>query len=154
MMSFKRTVSAILLTLVLSTSAFASNVAFRVLGVKGQVLLQKSVATTGMSNVGQLSHDVLQKAIQTKNLSQYSGSNGGVNAINGLGGALEVLSDTKMNAYGWCYRVDGHASDLMADQFRITGRERVVEWFYAYAHLDRDVWKSMCVPADHFPPQE
>jgi hypothetical protein len=58
-----------------------------------------------------------------------------------------------MNAYGWCYKVDGVESGLMADQYVFTGQEKSIEWFYAYARMEKNRWTAMCVPADHLPTQ-
>ena len=99
-----------------SSAAFAQDTLFRVLGVKGQVLLQQSVARSSRT-LGYVTNALLEEAVRLGALRQYRGSEGGVNSINELGSALEVLSETEMNAYGWCYRVDGVASDLMADEF-------------------------------------
>lgn len=142
----------LLFSLVATPLAFAQKVAFRVLGVQGQVLLEDH-AELSPGSLGEASHTLLSKALREQSLHQYEGSSAGVKSINELGSALEVLSDTQMNAYGWCYRVDGEISDLLADQYRLTGSERQIEWFYAYAHLEKNDWTSMCVPADHKPAQ-
>jgi hypothetical protein len=141
-----------ILALLATNVAFAQPVSFRVVGVQGNVLLEQRAEVAG--SLGQASHRVLQDATVGGLLQQYRGSEAGVNSINGLGSALEVLSDTQMNAYGWCYQVDGEVSDLLADQYVLTGQESRIEWFYAYARLDRGQWTSMCVPADHEPAQE
>lgn len=130
-------------------SIHAEAASFEVVGVGGEILLKKNVEAVG--SVGNLSDLILMDALQTGRLSEYVGSTRGVTSINRLGSALEVLSDTEMNAYGWCYLVDGIESGRMADEFVLTGNERSVKWFYAYAHLVRDVWTEMCVPADHLP---
>jgi hypothetical protein len=126
---------------------------FRVLGVRGEVLLERRIVLSGGS-LGRVSDTLLKQAQSARLIRQYQGSEGGVTSINDLGSALEVLSDTQMNAYGWCYHVDGRESGLLAHQYALTGTERQIEWFYAYAHLDRNQWKAMCVPADHQPTQE
>ncbi len=122
---------------------------FRVLGVQGQVLLEQRVEAVG--TLGQVSNAALEAAVTEERLDQYLGSEQGVNAINHLGSALEVLSDTVLNAYGWCYRVDGHASDLLANEYFFTGQETLIEWFYAYARFERTAWTAMCIPAKHVP---
>lgn len=150
-----RTVLSILLLLVSLTApyqAFAQEVTFRVLGVQGQVLFEEH-AELSTALLGEASHTLLSRALRERSLHQYQGSSAGVSSVNDLGSALEVLSDTQMNAYGWCYRVDGEISDLLADQYRLTGNERQIDWFYAYAHLEKNDWTSMCVPADHKPAQ-
>lgn len=132
-----------------SISIHAQAASFEVVGIRGAVLLMKNVEPVG--SVGKLSDLVLIDALRTGHLGEYTGSDRGITSINRLGSALEVLSDTEMNAYGWCYLVDGIESGRMADEFVLTGRERSVKWFYAYAHMIGDVWTAMCVPADHLP---
>ena len=132
--------------------AFAQEVTFRVIGAQGKVLFEE-LAELSTGSLGEASHTLLSRALRERSLHQYQGSSAGVTSVNELGSALEVLSDTQMNAYGWCYRVDGEISNLLAEQYRLTGSEQQIEWFYAYAHLERNDWTSMCVPADHKPAQ-
>ena len=120
---------------------------FQITGVAGEILLQTNVEPLG--TVGKLTDQILGDSLKTGRLKAYSGSDGGVVSINRLGGELEVLSDTEMNAYGWCYLVDGVVSGIMADQYKLTGKEKAIKWFYAYAHLKREVWTAMCMPAQH-----
>jgi hypothetical protein len=148
--------SALILAIVsgaVSSASFAFPVTVKVYGVNHELLLQKKSEVQGGS-VGTLSDQVLKAALSTHVLTEYQGSEGGVSSINHLNGALEVLSDIEMNAYGWCYKVDGQAPDVMADQYLFTGHESVVEWDYVYSHLIRDQWTSMCTPATHVPRQE
>jgi hypothetical protein len=138
--------------LFLTYSSFAMT--FRVYGVGGNLLLDAQVQN-GVTSVGQISNSSLLQATQQRLLGEYQGSENGVLSINGLGSALEVLSDTEMNAYGWCYRVDGVVPHgLMPDQYKLRGTEKSIEWFYAYAKFIKSDWASMCVPADHFPKQQ
>jgi len=125
----------------------------RVLGVRGEVLLQETV-DTGSGSIGALTHRTLENALASGRIGEYRGYETGVASVNHLGSASEVLSDIRMNAYGWCYKVDGEISGLLADQYILTGQEKQIDWFYAYARLERDRWTSMCVPANHLPPQE
>lgn len=143
----------VLFALLATTIAFAQPTSFRVLGVQGQTLLEQSIETAA-EPLGRISDSIFKKAVQQGKLRQYQGSVAGVSSINDLGSALEVLSDTQMNAYGWCYRVDGQVPTFLAEQYQLTGHEISIEWFYAYAHLDRNNWKAMCVPADHVPVEE
>lgn len=147
-----RKFSATLLFGLLFISISAQAATFEVVGIRGETLLKRNVDPVG--SVGRLSDRILIDALQTGRLGEYSGSDRGVTSINRLGSALEVLSDTDMNAYGWCYLVDGVESGLMADEFELTGNERSVKWFYAYARLRGNVWTAMCVPADHMPRAE
>ncbi len=136
-----------------ATIAWAQETHFRVLGIQGQVLMeQRSELSPG--SVGAITHAILVRSLAQGYVQQYQGSDSGVLSINGLGSALEVLSDTQMNAYGWCYRIDGKLPGIYANQYQLTGEETQIEWFYGYAHLEEKDWTSMCVPADHKPVQE
>lgn len=143
----------LVLALLSAIPGFAAETAFRVLGVQGKVLFERTLSSPS-GTLGQATDQALNQALSEKKLRQYAGSDAGVVSINGLGGALEVLSDAEMNAYGWCYRVDGRSSDLLASEYVLTGKEARIDWYYAYAHLDKDTWTSMCEPADHEPAQE
>lgn len=60
--------------------------------------------------------------------------------------ALEVISDERMRAYGWCYEVDGVQPSQMPDELILSGQERQITWFYAYSSYDRGEWLDYCVP--------
>lgn len=138
-------VTAVLLFFILPAAQAAQ---FRVLGVQNQVLLEAELPIDPPSvKLGELTDRVLRAAP----LNEYTGSSAGLSSVNGLGSALEVVSDTDMNAYGWCYKVDGVESNLLADQYVLTGHEKTIDWFYAYARMENNRWTAMCVPADHVP---
>lgn len=83
-----------------------------------------------------------------KNRIPYTGTNKGITTlINAPSGdaALEVLSDTKMRAYGWCFFVNGKMSLDYADEVYLNPGDKV-QWIYSYAWFDRE-WKSMCNPS-------
>ena len=152
-MLFRGSIFILLASLLVPSMSWGGSLSFRVLGVQGEVLLNQQVEITSEA-LGKLTDHIVQAAVQGKFLKAYEGSEMGVKSINGLGSALEVLSDTEMNAYGWCYRVDGKVIDLLAGQCLLTGNESSIEWYYAYAHLNRNDWTAMCVPANHQPVEE
>lgn len=83
-----------------------------------------------------------------KNKIPYSGTHKGISSLlNAPQGdeALEVLSDTQMRAYGWCYFVNGKVVMNYADETYLNPGDKV-QWIYSYAWFDRD-WKSMCNPS-------
>ena len=57
--------------------------------------------------------------------------------------SLEVLSDSHMKAYGWCFEVNGRIPDELAHQFRLKGPEHL-RWFYGYAEYKDGEWVSFC----------
>ena len=75
----------------------------------------------------------------------YQGSEAGIASIKGLGSDLEVVSDTKMKAWGWCFAIDGKESDKMPDQTLLPPDAKILKWFYAYALYDQGSWGGYCL---------
>ncbi len=83
-----------------------------------------------------------------KNNIPYQGTDKGITSLlnDPVGDeALEVISDTEMRAYGWCYFVNGKVSMAFADETYLKPGDKV-QWIYSYAIFDRE-WKSMCNPS-------
>jgi len=84
----------------------------------------------------------------TKNKIPFQGTERGMNSIFntpvGLD-ALEVLSDTQMRSYGWCFKVNGKIPESFADEIYLNDGDHI-EWFFSYAWYDKQ-WISMCNPA-------
>ncbi|MCK6596194.1 MAG: DUF4430 domain-containing protein [Bacteriovoracaceae bacterium] len=84
-----------------------------------------------------------------KNGIPYLGNERGINVIfnSPIGDAsLEVISDTEMRAYGWCFFVNGEVSMEYADETYLNPGDKV-EWIYSYALYSKGEWKSMCNPS-------
>lgn len=81
---------------------------------------------------------------------RYQGNERGINTIEdsvvGMD-ALEVLSDTEMRAYGWCFSINGQVPELFADEIPLTKVTDKVVWFFAFAHYLGGDWVAQCVPA-------
>lgn len=80
----------------------------------------------------------------------YQGNERGLNSIEGsvIGmDALEVLSDTEMRAYGWCFSINGEVPEIYADEIPLTSSADHVVWFFAFAHYQGGDWVAQCVPA-------
>ncbi len=135
------------LLLLIPTLGFATEIS--VIGVREARLFRAKISPRG--TVGALSDSWFRSAVRSKKLTEYLGTSAGVSSVNQLGSALETFSDGSMNAYGWCYRVDGEVSDLLADEYALRGKEKSIAWFYAYARFEGGKWTAMCVPADHVP---
>jgi hypothetical protein len=60
--------------------------------------------------------------------------------------SLEVISNSEMRAYGWCYEVNGAQPAVMPDKAILKGGEHV-RWFYAFSHYVAGKWVSVCEPA-------
>lgn len=80
----------------------------------------------------------------------YQGVAQGLNSIanspTGLD-ALEVLSDTSMRAYGWCFEIDGLTPDKMPDQVLLSENTKKIRWFFAYSLNQNNEWINYCQPA-------
>lgn len=61
--------------------------------------------------------------------------------------AIEVISDTKMRAYGWCFSINGHIPDVLMNEVYFTKQNDKLSWFYAFSTYDQGVWTDYCVPS-------
>jgi hypothetical protein len=80
----------------------------------------------------------------------YIGSDAGFNSIlntpTGLD-SIEVLSDTKMRAHGWCYSVNGVNPDVLAGDYLLNSNDDKIVWFFGYSTYDKGEWVDYCVPS-------
>ena len=86
--------------------------------------------------------------ILDKNKIPYTGTDKGITTLISAphgDDALEVVSDTQMRAYGWCFFVNGELSLDYADEVYLNPGDRI-QWVYSYAWYDRG-WKTMCNPS-------
>lgn len=118
----------------------ASALSFSVIGKNREVLLQQEKLVVLPLSVGQISLDIFN---QEK--VPYVGGVYGFAGLFGIEQDVEVISDSEMKAYGWCYSVDGLIPASMADQLMVDRQESVLEWFYAYAHYKNGIWVGQCV---------
>jgi hypothetical protein len=84
----------------------------------------------------------------------YEGSTQGINSMMNTptgNDAIEILSNSEVRAYGWCYEVDGVQPALMPGEYTLTGNEHV-RWFYAYSVFRSGRWVSYCEPAYNVKP--
>ncbi len=86
---------------------------------------------------------------------RYEGTERGLNTIEdsvvGMD-ALEILSDTEMRAYGWCFSINGQVPEEFADVIPLTSATDKVVWFFAFAHYLEGEWIAQCVPAHTIAP--
>lgn len=61
--------------------------------------------------------------------------------------AIEILSDSKMRAYGWCFSINGNIPDALSNEVYFTKQNDHLSWFYAYSTYDQGVWTDYCVPS-------
>lgn len=78
----------------------------------------------------------------------HQGTQRGMNSIfdtpTGLD-AMEILSDTQMNAHGWCYSINGLSPEVYPDEVVLTNDDHVM-WWFGYAHYDSGTWITQCEP--------
>ena len=112
-------------------------------------LLRATVETEQTSSVGKVTIETLEKF-----KINYKGSEAGINSAFGspIGiDAMEVLSDTEMRSYGWCFEVDGKVPENYPDSISVSSAKKV-KWFYGYAHYLNGNWISQCEPAHKLKP--
>lgn len=96
-------------------------------------------------SVGELTTSILQDSEL-----EFHGSESGIYSISNSptgDDALEVLSDTRMRSYGWCYEVNGIQPQVMPNEFFLDEEEVRLVWFWGYVEYDRGQWDSQCRPA-------
>ena len=66
----------------------------------------------------------------------FVGETFGINQIDGTpvkGRDLEVISDSEMKAYGWCFSINGTIPESYPNMIYPDANDNVV-WFYGFAH--------------------
>lgn len=89
--------------------------------------------------------------ILTQNQIPFVGTESGFNSIintpTGID-AMEIVSQTELRAYGWCYSLNGKIPDTMPDQVQLTSQKDHLIWFYAYTTNIKNQWQDdYCSPA-------
>lgn len=142
----KRFLSPIIVALLLAYAAELSAVTYDVIGpCSNKAVYSGTFKTDITESVGKISMDIFDA-----NNIPYVGTENGMNTIinTPVGDeALEILSDTKMRAYGWCFSINGVIPDVLSSQAYVTKQNDYISWFYAYSTYDRGVWTDYCVPS-------
>ena len=130
--------------LIVSTPSFAVN--FDVIGPCSKKPVYAGTFKTDLTDsVGQISVDIFDF-----NKITYAGNDVGMNSIlNTPVGtdAIEIISDTKMRAYGWCFSVNGVIPEILASETYFNNQNDYLSWFFAFSTYDQGVWTDYCVPA-------
>ncbi len=137
-----------ILLMLLSSFTYAAKIDF--VGPCSQKPLLSVEAPDKFETVGDLTIHYLNK-----NRVSYLGTERGINSMfnTPIGDeALEIVSDTQMRSYGWCFRVNGKFVDRYADEVYLMDGDHI-EWIFSYAWYDRE-WKSMCNPAHIIKPKQ
>ena len=80
----------------------------------------------------------------------YVGTENGIHSIQNspIGDdAIEVLSETRLRAYGWCFSINGVIPDKLASMVNFQSASDHLRWFYAYSTYDNGVWVDYCKPS-------
>lgn len=135
------------LTLILLLSQNAHAISYEVIGACNETPVHK-----GTYNIQDLSISAGKASVsifEKKNI-EYIGNESGFNSIlntpTGLD-SIEVISDTKMRAYGWCYSVNGQQPDVLAGDYLFSSNDDKLVWFYAYSTYEKGEWLDYCVPS-------
>lgn len=130
----------IILLALVSTSAFAHTIEF--IGPCSEKPLYSQEIAPKFETVGDLTLYVLDK-----NNIPYIGNEQGLNSVfnTPMGDeALEIISDTEMRAYGWCFFIDGKMTTEYADKVYLKTTIKKLQWVFGYAHFVKNEWVSMC----------
>lgn len=79
----------------------------------------------------------------------FVGDEAGISSIKGTmtgDKAVEVISNTEMRAYGWCFHLNGKEPGDMPDKVEVKSDADVILWFFGYAHYRAGTWIEMCAP--------
>ncbi len=104
-----------------------------------------SFKTDLADNVGIISIDIFEA-----NNIPFIGTEHGMNTIMGtpVGDlAIEILSDVKLRAYGWCFSVNGIIPDKLTSEIYLSKQNDHISWFYAYSTYDQGIWTDYCEPS-------
>lgn len=107
-------------------------------------MVKKTISFDGDVSVG----EVTILFLQDHNID-FIGTSQGLNSIfNSPVGdeALEILSDTELKAYGWCYSVNGIEPSTYPNEVKLKKSDKIL-WWFGYAHYKKGSWISQCTPS-------
>lgn len=131
---------------VLAVSVHAHAVSWKIFGACDNKPVQQGVFQADLNkSVGAVSLTIF-----AENNIPYVGSEEGLNSILntpvGLD-SIEVVSDSEMRVYGWCYSVNGKQPTEMPHQLQFQSQDDQLVWFYAYSTNKDNQWTDYCSPA-------
>ena len=114
-------------------------------------ILSVEVSSQEDDTVASLTKRTFTQARSVGLIDAFSFSDAGVDSITPPRQApleffTESVSSREFRAYGWCYSVDGISPDLLADEYKLSGSERVIRWYFGYATRIDQTWETQCVP--------
>lgn len=133
----------IFLTALLCLSAHAVELKF--IGPCHEEFIMKTEVTEEYANVGELTVATLTK-FGIPFIGDAEGLSSAFETPTGAD-AMEVVSKDEIRAYGWCYSVDGVASDVYPNEVAITPDTKSIVWHFGFAKNFRGEWVTMCTPS-------
>ena len=107
-------------------------------------ILRFSAETRADQSVGDLSVKIF-KAHQIPFQGTAMGMNSILETPTGSE-ALDIVSDSEMFAYGWCYSINGYEPELFPNEIQVSDNDHIV-WWFGYAHYKEGQWISQCEPS-------
>lgn len=142
----KSLLSLIVIASSMAFSTTASAVYFDVIGAcSNKPVYAGSFKTDITESVGIISIDIFET-----HKIPFIGTENGMNSIIGTpvgDDAIEVISDTKLRAYGWCFSINGLIPDILSSQAYLTKQNDYISWFYAFSTYESGAWVDYCVPS-------
>lgn len=110
-----------------------------------KIIINTQVAVMTDESVGDFTIRTLKK-LQIP----FKGSSVGIHSIfntpNGLD-ALEVISNTQMYAYGWCYSINGIGPESYPSEITISSDDEIL-WWFGYAEQLNGTWVTQCISSE------
>lgn len=95
-------------------------------------------------SIGQTTIDIL-----IENNISHLGTPEGINSIfnTPIGAeAMEIISETEMLGYGWCYSVNGVAPEVYPDKILTENSDHII-WWFGFAQYKDGQWITQCTPS-------
>lgn len=138
----------LIVVLALLACSGAQAVSWKIFGAcDNKPVHEGSFAADITKSVGQISLEIFDLH-KIPYIGSAEGLNSIINSPTGLD-SIEVVSDTEMRAYGWCYTVNGRQPLEMPHQLQFQSQDDKLVWFYAYSTNKNNEWTDYCVPAYH-----
>lgn len=125
---------------------------FKIIGACSTTPLFETKISEDFNNLGDLTNSTLEENAIPHLSSEYGVSQMFDSPV-GID-AMEIISDYKMRAHGWCYSVDGNVPEILMSDFILLGKEKVITWFMGYTTYTANpetgeaVWTGQCTPSN------
>lgn len=137
--------TALILISALSFNAYA--VSWKVYGPCDEKPVAQGEAVADLTeSVGDISVEIFDQN-KVPYIGAAEGFNSIINTPTGMD-SIEVVSDTELRAYGWCYSINGKTPDEMPHKIKFNAQTDKLIWFYAYTTNIKNEWQDdYCSPA-------